>query len=465
MMFHGPRDLAVPFFASCGFVCPDRKPVADFLPEVSSPKDQSQYWANPSHPHRFILPAELAHLFRLSPAGQNLASFLSDHFDRTYSHPAVHVKSSHTVPYSALLHASFAKESLLIRRSSVVYISKVLQIILKAFVAATVFLRMNIRMETVDDIAIYIATLLFALGDDDEAAGVLQSEGSAILPSLGFHTTQFSSQNTNLCAGVLCLGAHDLLFHWFRAGAYQVLQAVVAIFLHATDGCRALRTDSRRVQVENGKSLGLVVMENIDVYTGETWYTISIAALIALEKQQAIISEENVLERDSGSISESSRGNRRTTDELVLVEMMNIFNADSTHSTNDNTKAINHEFNVNPDKEITTNRGMVLPFIPLAISFDEVNYYVDMPTEMKAQGVTEDRLQLLKGVTGTFRPGVLTALMGVSGARQTTLMDVLEGRKTRGYIEGDIRVSSYPKKQSTFARISGYCEQNDIHSP
>lgn len=84
---------------------------------------------------------------------------------------------------------------------------------------------------------------------------------------------------------------------------------------------------------------------------------------------------------------------------------------------------------------------------------------------MKDQGVTEDRLQLLRGVTGAFRPGILTALMGVSGAGKTTLMDVLAGRKTGGYIEGDVRISGYPKLQETFARVSGYCEQNDIHSP
>ena len=85
--------------------------------------------------------------------------------------------------------------------------------------------------------------------------------------------------------------------------------------------------------------------------------------------------------------------------------------------------------------------------------------------EMNVQGVTEDRLLLLKGVSGAFRPGVLTALMGVSGAGKTTLMDVLAGRKTGGYIEGMISISGYPKKQETFARIAGYCEQTDIHSP
>lgn len=85
--------------------------------------------------------------------------------------------------------------------------------------------------------------------------------------------------------------------------------------------------------------------------------------------------------------------------------------------------------------------------------------------EMKKEGLPEDKLQLLRSVSGAFRPGVLTALVGVSGAGKTTLMDVLAGRKTGGYIEGDIRVSGYPKVQETFARISGYVEQTDIHSP
>ena len=85
--------------------------------------------------------------------------------------------------------------------------------------------------------------------------------------------------------------------------------------------------------------------------------------------------------------------------------------------------------------------------------------------EMKSQGVKEDRLQLLRDVSGAFRAGILTALVGVTGAGKTTLMDVLAGRKTGGYIEGSIKISGYPKNQATFTRVSGYCEQNDIHSP
>lgn len=55
--------------------------------------------------------------------------------------------------------------------------------------------------------------------------------------------------------------------------------------------------------------------------------------------------------------------------------------------------------------------------------------------------------------------------MGVSGAGKTTLMDVLSGRKTSGIIEGDIRIGGYRKVQDTFARVSSYCEQTDLHSP
>lgn len=84
---------------------------------------------------------------------------------------------------------------------------------------------------------------------------------------------------------------------------------------------------------------------------------------------------------------------------------------------------------------------------------------------MASQGVTEKKLQLLSNVSGVFSPGVLTALVGASGAGKTTLMDVLAGRKTGGCIEGDIRISGHPKEQRTFARVSGYVEQNDIHSP
>ena len=37
-MYHGPVGQAVAYFESLGFLCPERKGVADFLQEVTSKK-------------------------------------------------------------------------------------------------------------------------------------------------------------------------------------------------------------------------------------------------------------------------------------------------------------------------------------------------------------------------------------------------------------------------------------------
>ena len=48
----------------------------------------------------------------------------------------------------------------------------------------------------------------------------------------------------------------------------------------------------------------------------------------------------------------------------------------------------------------------------------------------RVEGASKPQLTLLYDISGAFRPGRLTCLMGVSGAGKTTLMDVLAGRKT-----------------------------------
>ncbi|CAN6684640.1 unnamed protein product [Malus baccata var. baccata] len=197
--------------------------------------------------------------------------------------------------------------------------------------------------------------------------------------------------------------------------------------------------------------LGVTILKSLGFFTEPHWYWISAGVLAGymlifnsfftlalmylkpIGKPQVVISTLQVC-RENGNGSNSSRSSSVTKK--------------ATDDTNGNKK-----------------RGMVLPFEPHSITFDEITYSVDVPQEMKNEGVPEDKLVPLRRMSGAFRPGVLTALMGVSVVGKTTLMDVLAGRKTSGYIEGNIIISGYPKKQESFARISGYCEQNDIGSP
>jgi ABC-type multidrug transport system ATPase subunit len=72
--------------------------------------------------------------------------------------------------------------------------------------------------------------------------------------------------------------------------------------------------------------------------------------------------------------------------------------------------------------------------------------------------------QLLNDVAGIVKPGHLTALMGSSGAGKTTLLDVLARRKTIGKIDGHIYMNG-ENLADDFERLTGYCEQMDVHNP
>ena len=65
------------------------------------------------------------------------------------------------------------------------------------------------------------------------------------------------------------------------------------------------------------------------------------------------------------------------------------------------------------------------------------------------------RASAWQGIYGVFRPGVLTALMGASGAGKTTLMDVLADRKTAGRSTGTVKVNGFDKEPASFARVMG----------
>ncbi|EGZ25831.1 pleiotropic drug resistance protein ABC superfamily [Phytophthora sojae] len=97
-------------------------------------------------------------------------------------------------------------------------------------------------------------------------------------------------------------------------------------------------------------------------------------------------------------------------------------------------------------------------FVPVTIAFQDLWYSVPK------SGSPKESLELLKGISGYAEPGTLTALMGSSGAGKTTLMDVIAGRKTGGKITGKILLNGYEANDLAIRRATGYCEQMDVHS-
>ncbi|KAL0427048.1 UNVERIFIED_CONTAM: ABC transporter G family member 32 [Sesamum latifolium] len=220
---------------------------------------------------------------------------------------------------------------------------------------------------------------------------------------------------------------NEFLGHsWDKASADNSTQSLGRALLKA----RNLFPESYWYWIGVGALVGYTILFNI-------LFTLFLSKLSPLGKHQAIVSKVELEDRE-----------KMQKGEPVVIQLRDFLQHSGSFA-----------------KKSFKQRGMVLPFQQVSMSFSNISYYVDVPLELKQQGISEDRLKLLNNITGAFRPGVLTALVGVSGAGKTTLMDVLAGRKTGGTIEGNISISGYPKRQETFARISGYCEQNDIHSP
>ncbi|KAK9142055.1 hypothetical protein Syun_011455 [Stephania yunnanensis] len=567
IVYQGPMEHVLEFFKSCGFQCPERKGTADFLQEVTSRKDQEQYWAERSEPYRYVSPNEFAVQFKKFHVGANLDIDLLTPYDKSRSHKAALVFNKHSTRTVDLLKANFAKEWLIIKRNSFLYMFRTVQYISVAFIGATLFFRTNMHTRNELDAHVYIGAISYIMLTNMFASSPEVGLTIIRLPvfykhrDLLFHPVwTFTLPNTLLKIPISMIDSvvfvaityysiglapepsrffkHLLLIFLLQQAGNGLFRFLAGVFRDMTLGITVgslfnqvlymlggftiprdeipkwLRWGSwispisyaynaltvnelfaprwmNKLASDKATRLGEAVLKNIGVFRKSYWYWIGAAALAGFAivfnvlftlalmylnpfgKRQAIISEEAAQEMETKKemknkswsvpkpetevIRSLSASDANNTREMELIRMSS--RASSSGLARNDDMVLEQAIRIAP------KRGMVLPFMPLAMSFDSINYYVDMPPEMKAQGIEDDRLQLLRDVTGVFRPGVLTALMGVSGAGKTTLMDVLAGRKTGGYIEGDIRISGYPKNQETFARISGYCEQNDIHSP
>ncbi|KAM1056398.1 hypothetical protein ACFX13_030551 [Malus domestica] len=520
IVYQGPRENVLEFFEYMGFRCPDRKGVADFLQEVTSKKDQEQYWFKKNEPFRYVSVADFAQAFATFHVGQRLAEDLRVPYDKRTAHPAALVKEKYGISSMELFKACFAREWLLMKRNSFVYIFKTVQIAIMATITFTVFFRTEMKPGQLGDSAKFMGALFFSLinvmfnGVAELSMTVFRLPvffkqrdalfypgwafalpiwltripisfmESLIWICLTYYTVGFAPEPSRFFKQLLAyFGIHQMALGLFRfiagLGRSEIRASTIGSFalliVFVLGGFVVSKNDleswmlwtyyispmmygqnaiainefldkrwSTPVLNATENTVGKVLLAGRGLFTTETWFWICVGALFgfsilfnllfvaALTFLDPIVDNKTLIATDDSENKRKGQPNPEGTDMQVRNQ---------------------------------AKKGMVLPFEPLSLAFNHVNYYVDMPPEMKSQGIEETRLQLLRDVSGAFRPGVLTALVGVSGAGKTTLMDVLAGRKTGGYIEGSITISGYPKNQATFARVSGYCEQNDIHSP
>uniref|UniRef100_A0A453SIL2 Uncharacterized protein n=1 Tax=Aegilops tauschii subsp. strangulata TaxID=200361 RepID=A0A453SIL2_AEGTS len=96
--------------------------------QVTSRKDQPQYWARNDRRYQYVPVKEFARAFQAFHVGQSLAAELSRPFDRSQCHPA----SLTTKPYGAskmeLLRACVEREWLLMKRNMFVYRFRAFQV-------------------------------------------------------------------------------------------------------------------------------------------------------------------------------------------------------------------------------------------------------------------------------------------------------------------------------------------------
>ncbi|KAK3001843.1 hypothetical protein RJ639_020587 [Escallonia herrerae] len=507
--YHGPRIHVLEFFESCGFRCPERKGIADFLQEVISRKDQAQYWHRVGQSHSYVSNDMLSRKFKKSPFGKKLDEEICEDFVKSESHMSKIAYGTYSISKWELFRACMSREFLLMKRSSFVYVFKLCQFVLLAIITMTVFLRSQMDVDVVHA-NYYLGSLFFTLfiflvdGFAELSMtlarlpsfykqrelcfypawayaipAILLKVPISLLDSLVWTSITYYVIGYSPEAGrffrqfILLFAVHLTSMSTFRFLA-SAFQTVVASITAATSMPAWLKWGFWASPLSYGEiglavneflgprwqkapttntTIGKGTLESRGLYFKGSSFWISVGAFFGF----------TVLSNVGFTLALTflkPPGSRAIISSEKLSHIQEIKEYTNGSSVAESSKNVFRETVTKP-----CEGRMILPFEPLTVVFEDVHYYVETPMEMRELGFPQKRLPLLHDITAAFRPGVLTALMGVTGAGKTTLLDVLSGRKSSGYIEGEIKIGGYPKVQETFARISGYCEQTDVHSP
>jgi hypothetical protein len=96
--------------------------------QVTSRKDQEQYWSGDLQSYRYVSVTQFAERFKAFHVGVHLTEDLATPYDKELSHKAALTFDRYGVSNMELFKANFSKEFLLMKRQSFVHIFKSCQV-------------------------------------------------------------------------------------------------------------------------------------------------------------------------------------------------------------------------------------------------------------------------------------------------------------------------------------------------
>ncbi|KAK1374084.1 ABC transporter domain-containing protein [Heracleum sosnowskyi] len=456
IVYHGPRSQILEFFEGCGFRCPERKGVADFLQEVISRKDQAQYWNQTEHAHSYVTVRTFYEKFKQSHLGKKSDEEISEKKSMSKSHDNSISFSVYSLSKWTLFKACMAREFLLMRRNSFIYIFKSAQLIIIASITMTVFLRSRMNIDALDADK-YLGALFYSLviilvdGFPEVSMTVARlavfykqrelcfypAWGYAISAAILKIPLSLLESVIWVCLTYYVIGyspepgrffRHLLLLfsvHWTSISMFRFIASLLRTVVASTTtaslsilvvllfGGFIIPKSSMPLWLEwafwlsplSYGEIGLAVNEflaprwqklgSTNIPIGITtldnrslnfdghffWISISVLSGFILFFNIGFILALSFL---------NPPGSRAIVSSVKLSQIQR-----SEEFTNTNYHV----------EEKCSNRGKaVLPFEPTSLVFQDVQYYVNAPSEMRERGFSQQKLQILHDITGALRP-------------------------------------------------------------
>ncbi|KAG8497099.1 hypothetical protein CXB51_008303 [Gossypium anomalum] len=145
IVYQGPRTNICKFFEDCGFK-----------------KDQEQYWYHKQQPYSYVSVDHFIKKFIEHHIGQNLDEELSKPFDKSQSHKDALSFKPYFLSKWELFKACSMRELLLMKRNSFTYVFKSVQLVIIASITMTTFLRTRMAVDVIHS-SYFMGSLFCAL--------------------------------------------------------------------------------------------------------------------------------------------------------------------------------------------------------------------------------------------------------------------------------------------------------------